>query len=81
LDCRLDNLHIGDDRQNHKEYRLTTNKTSKYIGVSLVKSSGKWQSKISINRKTIYLGTFINEIDAHKAYENALFNHLNNKHE
>jgi hypothetical protein len=43
-------------------------KTSKYVGVSLEKASQKWIAHITYNRKMYHLGTFINEEDAAKAY-------------
>ena len=48
------------------------NSTSKYIGVSWDKKSNKWQSCISIKTKTIFLGYFINELEASEAYQNKL---------
>jgi hypothetical protein len=38
--------------------RKHTNNTSGYIGVVYYKRSGKWQAKIVINKKRIYLGSF-----------------------
>lgn len=46
--------------------------TSKYVGVNKDKRTGKWQSRIQINRKNLYLGSFNTEIDARKAYLNKL---------
>lgn len=46
--------------------------TSKYIGVSWHKANNKWVAHIRINNKQKYLGSFIEEIDAHKAYQEAL---------
>lgn len=42
--------------------------TSKFRGAYLDKRSGKWFSRITIDGKTRYLGTFKNEEDAGKAY-------------
>ena len=72
LDCRLSNLHIGTDRQNHTEYRLSTKKSSKYIGVSWHKATEKWGASIYINHKRRYLGSYNDEIKAHEAYQKAL---------
>ena len=44
------------------------NSSSKYVGVSFVKKLEKWSATIMKNRKRIYLGLFISEIDAALAY-------------
>jgi len=76
--------HIDFDRTNNKLYNLeivtareNSNKkhlksTSQYVGVSWYKRTSKWKSCIAIGRKIIFLGYFINEIDAHNAYQNKL---------
>lgn len=48
--------------------RQHKNRTSKYRGVYQEKRSGKWIAMIKINYKTKNLGSFINEIDAAKKY-------------
>jgi len=45
------------------------NKTSKYRGVYYKKDRNKYVCKIVKNRKSIYLGSFINEEDAAKVYD------------
>jgi hypothetical protein len=69
INC-VSNLEIVTQRENanlkHKK------SSSQYVGVCLKKPSYKWQARIVINRKRINLGTFINEIDAHNAYQKAL---------
>lgn len=46
--------------------------SSIYKGVSWVNDRTKWRSKITIDKKPYILGYFINEIDAHNAYQEAL---------
>ncbi len=66
----LSNLRLITNRENCNRKHI--NHTSIYTGVSWVKSREKWISQIMINNEQKYLGIFINEIDAHKAYKNAL---------
>lgn len=47
------------------------NCTSKYKGVFFKKCKNKWQAVISVDKKQKHLGTFENEIDAAKAYNEA----------
>lgn len=69
-DNRLDNLQIITQRENvSKDIK---NKTSKYTGVCWNKRNSKWISTITINDKLKYLGTFIDEYDAHLAYQKEL---------
>lgn len=50
---------------------ITINPTSKYKGVYFHKASKKFMSRIKYKNSCIYLGIFINEIDAAKAYNEA----------
>jgi hypothetical protein len=62
------------------QLRKSENKSSKYIGVYFNKQANKYKSCVVHNKKQIHIGTFINEIDAAKAYNkkvselNELFN-------
>jgi hypothetical protein len=71
-DNRIDNLRDVTQQQNanNKKEKFKTN-TSGYKGVCWNKRSKKWQSCISVNNKTIYLGVFEDAELAHKAYLNA----------
>lgn len=42
---------------------------SKYVGVSWNKTANKWQSTITKNGKTVYLGLFKNEYEASECYQ------------
>lgn len=75
---RIDNLQLLSQRENTTKAYLTTNKSSKYIGVSWVKSRNKWVSMITINGSQKNLGRFKTEYEAHLAYEKAL-NELKSK--
>lgn len=66
-DNRVENLEIITQRKNTNRKHLKS--TSKYTGVHWNKKRKKWVASIHINGTTKYLGRFINEIDAHFAYE------------
>jgi len=74
-DNRVENLEIVTNRENCSFKHLKS--SSKYTGVTWVKEKNKWRSEIYINKKKNHLGYFVNEIDAHQAYQNAL-NKINN---
>ena len=67
FNCRC-NLRVCTNSQNHQNQRKTRG-TSKYKGVSWYKDRQKWCAEICLNYKKYRLGTFINEIDAAKAYD------------
>lgn len=55
---------INNECNKHKK----PNSSSKYVGVSYIKSSKKWYACIQINRKTINLGSYNTELEARNAY-------------
>lgn len=69
-DNRLENLQIVSARFN--ACKTQGKYSSKYKGVSSNNKSNKWVSKIRINGKSIYLGCFKNEYDAHLEYQRKL---------
>jgi len=71
-DNRLSNLQPLTYRQNATKYRLTTSKTSEYVGVNWNKQNSRWVSKIRINGKQKHLGQFKEEYNAAEAYYNEL---------
>ncbi|MGL5074330.1 MAG: hypothetical protein ACRDBG_00615, partial [Waterburya sp.] len=72
LDNRLENLQIITHRNNCGKDKKGG--TSNFTGVYFHKTHNKFCAAISINAKSIHLGNYNNEIDAHKAYELALKN-------
>ena len=72
MDNRSANLRPATHSQNlcNSRRRLGT-KSSKYKGVSWKKQSRKWTARIGIAKKEIHLGSFDNEVDAAKAYDEA----------
>ncbi|MGA2092023.1 MAG: HNH endonuclease [Sedimentisphaerales bacterium] len=72
LDNRRENLRIAtrcQNMQNRSKIKKAT--TSRFIGVHKEKRTGHWVANIDYRGKTIYLGTYINEVDAAKAYDKA----------
>jgi hypothetical protein len=69
LNNNINNLQLISNRENISKQKA---KTSKYTGVSWSKRKKKWISQITINRKTIKLGIFVNELEASEAYQNKL---------
>lgn len=71
LDNRKEQLRICTISENAKNVskKISVKHSSEYKGVS--KSGGKWHSEISANGERVYLGRYINEIDAAKAYNEA----------
>jgi len=67
LDNRRENLRLVSNRQNQQNKKQKT--TSKYPGVSWHKRNKRWIAQISLNGRNKFLGTFIDEGEAAKAYE------------
>jgi len=75
LDCRRENLRIASKSQNAvNKTKDRRNATSIYKGVS--KARNKWKASITVNGKTIYLGTFDKEADAAYTYNQAALEHF-----
>jgi len=70
LNNQKSNLRICTNIQNVYNKRPQINSSSKYRGVSFIKSSSKkkWRAAIKHNGKDYHLGCFEYEIDAAKAY-------------
>lgn len=67
FNCQRHNLRIATNSQNGAN-RTATGK-SQYLGVFAVYKSNRWRAQIKANGKFIYLGAFILEEDAAKAYD------------
>lgn len=70
MDNRIENLRDVPQRFNVRN-NLARGGQSKFKGVYLDKRSGKYGSRIKLNKKTIHLGTYLCEIDAALAYDRA----------
>ena len=69
LDNRRCNLRICTNTQNSQNRKIK--KGRKYKGVCLERRNNKWRAYIDVNKIRINLGTFIYEIDAANAYNEA----------
>jgi hypothetical protein len=76
LDNRLSNLRLATDSQQRQNRRVFKNNISGYRGVTWHKQRGKWQAKITVNRKQIHLGHFTDKDDAARAYNRAAEEHF-----
>ena len=65
-DNRIENLRVVNSRQNH--HNLQEHRNGKLVGCSYRKNIKKWRAKIKINYKSICLGHFDTEEQAHEAY-------------
>ena len=72
LDNRKVNLRQASRAQNcWNKRKQRGNHSSGFKGVSWFKRENKWQARIQVNGRKIFLGSYKNEIDAAKAYDRA----------
>ena len=69
LNNLLSNLRTCTTSQNCRNSNRKKNSSSQYKGVNFFKRDKKWKAEIYVNGKNLFLGLFINEIDAAKAYD------------
>ena len=69
LNNHVSNLQIITNRENNSKDQFRHNRSSKYVGVSRGKFANKWSAQIWYNGKKRHLGYFVNELDAHNAYQ------------
>ena len=63
LNCQKGNMRFATNSQNQRNKRNSAGSLSKYIGVDF-KGAKAWRARISVNKKSIHLGYFNEEIDA-----------------
>lgn len=72
LDCRKVNLEIVSMSEGlHQAARKRANNTSGYIGVTWNKQHDRWQSKITVDYKQVWLGLYDDPRQAARAYDQA----------
>ena len=65
---KLNDLLTSEKNHIHELEINKVKKYSRFVGVTIRKESGKFRSYIKHDRKVIHCGSFVNEIDAAKAY-------------
>ena len=68
LNCRRSNMRICTSGQNSMNSKKRENTSSHFKGVCWAKNRNKWLAYIAKNHKTYWLGYFLTETDAAKAY-------------
>ncbi len=68
LDNRRCNLRICDSVRSSQNIRINSRNTSGFKGVGYLKSDGKWQVRIRVNKKQKYLGRYETPEEAHEVY-------------
>jgi len=73
---RRSNLRLATRQQNQGNSKKQTDCSSEFKGVHWNKPSRKWQAKIYQNGRQKYLGLYINEAEAARAYNTAATEHF-----
>ena len=68
-DNKIENLRAATSQQNNMNRFASKNKRCKFKGVLRYKKTNKFAAVIKMNKKSIRLGVFNTEHDAHLAYE------------
>lgn len=69
LNNRKNNIRLCTQSQNCMNKRVQSNNTSGYKGVSFHRGKNKYQAMIMVNRKQIYIGSFLTALEASEAYQ------------
>jgi hypothetical protein len=70
---KIENLREATQSQNMMNRAVSTSCKSGYKGVYFVEALQKWRAYISVNRKNISIGYFLDKHEAAKAYNKAAF--------
>ena len=76
LNNRQDNLRICTNQQNTFNQKSSLRTSSRFKGISWHKQRKKWQARIQIDEKEKYLGLFVSEVKAARAYNKVAKEHF-----
>ena len=76
LDNQRHNWRICTNSQNQMNAKKQIGCSSQYKGVCWNRQCGKWQARIKLNGKEIWLGYFDDEIEAARVYNEAAIEHF-----
>lgn len=71
----LINLRFCTTAENGRNSKKRKDSKNKYKGVGYLNHNGKWQARIRVDGKELYLGQFETEIEAAYAYDRASMEH------
>lgn len=72
LNCQRENLRIASNSQNHQgKMTRPAHFTSRFRGVYWHKQNQNWCAEIKLLRQKKHIGSFTNEVDAARAYDEA----------
>ncbi len=75
-DNRRCNLRLCTNKENVRNARVASHNTTGYKGVSYNKRRKKYESRITVDGRQLFLGYFINPIEAALAYDRAALRYL-----
>lgn len=67
-DCRTENLRLVSPQQNSMNRSIGRNCTTGYVGVCYLKQRNRYQARISLNNRSIFLGTSRDSIECAQMY-------------
>ena len=72
---KIENLREATNQQNQFNRRSNKVATSKYKGVHWSNKLNKWVAKYTFNNRQFHIGVFQDELEAARAYDNAVKQH------
>lgn len=76
LNNRRSNIRTATKIQNMGNMMPNTGSSSKFKGVYIDKSTGRWKVAIQVNKRPIYLGKYQDETEAARMYDTAALKHF-----
>jgi hypothetical protein len=71
LDCRRSNMRLATRSQQMANQKKQSDTSSRFKGVTWLNRNKKWMAQIKVDGKHRYLGSFVDEEDAARAYDKA----------